>query len=42
MARIAREVVEKAGVDVNKLLDLLVRNASAELTTYYYSPGFPL
>ena len=36
MARIAREVVEKAGVDVNKLLDLLVRNASAELTTYYY------
>jgi ferritin-like protein len=29
-------MVEKAGVDVNKLLDLLVRNASAELTTYYY------
>ena len=41
MARIAREVVEKAGVDVNKLLDLLVRNASAELTTYYYYPAFP-
>lgn len=36
MARVAREMVEKAGVDVNKLLDLLVRNASAELTTYYY------
>ena len=36
MARIAREVVAKAGVDVNKLLDMLVRNASAELTTYYY------
>src|SRR3970040_2532473 len=36
MARVAREMVEKAGVDVKKLLDLLVRNASAELTTYYY------
>ena len=29
-------MVEKAGVDVNKLLDLLVRNSAAELTTYYY------
>lgn len=36
MARVAREVVQKAGVDVNKLLDMLIRNASAELTTYYY------
>ena len=36
MAKVAREVVEKAGVDVNHLLDLLVRNASAELTTFYY------
>ena len=36
MARVAREVVQKAGVDLDKLLDLLVRNASAELTTYYY------
>ncbi len=36
MARVAREVVQKAGIDVDKLLDLLVRNASAELTTYYY------
>lgn len=36
MARVAREVVQKAGVDVDKLLDLLVKNASAELTTYYY------
>ncbi len=36
MARVAREVVQKAGVDVDKLLDLLIRNASAELTTYYY------
>ena len=36
MAKVAREMVEKAGVDVDKLVDLLVRNASAELTTYYY------
>ncbi|HDR72422.1 MAG TPA: DNA protection protein DPS [Methanoculleus sp.] len=36
MAKVAREMVEKAGVDVDKLLDLLVKNASAELTTYYY------
>jgi len=30
---VAREMVERAGVDVEKLLDLLVRNAAAELTT---------
>ena len=36
MARVAREMVEKSGVDINKLLDLLIKNASAELTTYYY------
>jgi ferritin-like protein len=36
MAQVAREMVEQAGVDVNKLLDLLVRNAAAELTTFYY------
>ncbi|UCD65078.1 MAG: DNA protection protein DPS [Candidatus Zixiibacteriota bacterium] len=36
MARVAREMVEKAGVDVDKLLTLLVNNAAAELTTYYY------
>ena len=36
MARVAREMVEKAGVDVEKLLGLLVKNAAAELTTYYY------
>ncbi|MFX1297194.1 MAG: DNA protection during starvation protein [Promethearchaeota archaeon] len=36
MARVAREVVEKAGIDIDKLLDLLVKNAAAELTTYYY------
>ena len=36
MARVAREMVEKAGVDVEKLLQMLVKNAAAELTTYYY------
>src|SRR5438045_4135187 len=36
MARVAREMVQRAGVNVDKLLDLLVRNASAELTTFYY------
>ena len=36
MAKVARGMVEKAGVDVDNLVDLLVRNASAELTTYYY------
>jgi ferritin-like protein len=36
MAQVAREMVQKAGVDIDKLVDLLVRNAAAELTTYYY------
>ncbi len=36
MAQVARELVQKAGIDINKLLDMLVRNAAAELTTYYY------
>ena len=36
MAKVAREMVEKAGVNVQQLLELLVRNAAAELTTYYY------
>ena len=29
MARVAREMVERAGVDVDKLLGRLIRNASA-------------
>jgi len=36
MTKVAREVVEKAGVNADKLLELLVKNAAAELTTYYY------
>jgi ferritin-like protein len=35
-AEVARRMVEQAGVDVDKLLELLVKNAAAELTTYYY------
>ncbi len=36
MAQVARDMVEQAGIDVDKLLELLIKNASAELTTYYY------
>ena len=36
MARVAREMVKNAGVDLDKLVELLVKNASAELTTFYY------
>ncbi|MFN2298123.1 MAG: DNA protection during starvation protein [Anaerolineales bacterium] len=36
MAKVAQEMVEKSGVDLKQLVDLLVKNASAELTTYYY------
>ncbi|MBD3252557.1 DNA protection protein DPS [Candidatus Pacearchaeota archaeon] len=35
-AEVARKMVEDAGIDVDRLLDLLVKNAAAELTTYYY------
>ena len=36
MGRVAREMVEKSGVNVDELLELLVKNAAAELTTFYY------
>jgi ferritin-like protein len=36
VAKLARQMVVEAGVDISDLLDLLVRNAAAELTTYYY------
>ena len=36
MAHVARKVVEQAGINVDELVELLVKNASAELTTYYY------
>lgn len=36
MAKVSREMVEKAGINVDQLLQLLVANAAAELTTFYY------
>jgi ferritin-like protein len=36
MAKVTREIVEKSGVNVEQLLELLVKNAAAEITTYYY------
>ncbi len=36
MAKVAREMVEKNGIKIDDLLKLLVKNAAAELTTYYY------
>lgn len=29
-------MVKQAGVDIDKLVELLVKNAAAELTTFYY------
>ncbi len=37
MGRMAREVVERAGVNVKELIDALVRAAAAEFTTYCYT-----
>src|SRR5512135_773797 len=36
MAKVAREMVERAGVNVDQLVELLVKNSAAELTTFYY------
>ena len=36
MSLVSRQMVEKAGVNVDELVELLVRNAAAELTTFYY------
>ncbi|MBE0429661.1 MAG: DNA protection protein DPS [Thermoleophilia bacterium] len=36
MARVARETVQKTGIDLDQLVELLVNNAAAELTTFYY------
>ncbi len=36
MAKVAQEMVTRAGVDIDELLELLIKNAAAELTTYYY------
>ena len=36
MARRNVEIIERAGIDVKKLLRLLIKAAAAEFTTYYY------
>ena len=36
MARVAREMVEKSGIDIDHLLELLIKNAAAELITFFY------
>lgn len=36
MAQVARQMVIDAGVDIDQLLELLITNAAAELTTFYY------
>ncbi|MFA6990287.1 MAG: ferritin-like domain-containing protein, partial [Candidatus Gastranaerophilaceae bacterium] len=36
MERLTISIVKKSGVDLDKLVNLLVKNAAAELTTYYY------
>lgn len=36
MELLSRKLVEKAGINVDQLVGLLVKNAAAELTTFYY------
>jgi ferritin-like protein len=36
MELLSRKLVEKAGINVDELVKLLVSNAAAELTTFYY------
>ncbi len=36
MAKVAIDIIKRAGIDVEKLVNLLIKNAAAELTTYYY------
>lgn len=36
LAKVTREMVENSGINVDQLVELLVKNASAELTTFYY------
>ena len=39
MAKAAREPVEKAGVDIDKLVEMLVRNAAVELRQLLHDPA---
>lgn len=34
MAKVTRSIVEESGIDVDQLLELLVKNAAAEITTH--------
>ncbi len=36
MARVARQMVERSGLNVDELLTKLVAAAGAEFTTFYY------
>jgi len=36
MAKVTREMVEKTGINVDELVELLIKNAAAELSPYYY------
>ncbi len=36
MAKVAIQMVKDAGVDIDELLELLITNAAAEITTYFY------
>src|SRR6056297_4177398 len=36
MAKVAQQMVKDAGVDLDRLVEMLVKNAAAELTTFYY------
>jgi len=36
MATMTIDIVKKSGIDLDQLVQVLVKNASAELTTYYY------
>lgn len=36
MKLVSRKMVEQAGINVDELLQLLISNAAAELTTFYY------
>jgi ferritin-like protein len=36
MVKVIRELVEKTGIKVDEIIELLVKNAGAKFTTYYY------
>ncbi len=36
MAKVAQEMVTRTGIKLDELVEMLVRNAAAELTTFYY------